>query len=541
MAARLHLLFIAALLGGCFDPGEGVAPPNERVYFPVGLALDADSRFLFVANSDFDLQFNAGTLQSFDLEELRARVPHGCATDDDCSSGKFCDLVPTEENQGLPSKSCVPSEGEYRGKPCGAFGERAAADRLLVPGRCGYIDPVQVQDGGPAIMVDSVEIGAFARELIYRQSPSGVGRLFATVAGDATLHWIDTVDGTLSCGQANNDGACDDRHRSGDDPEVENTRDLRLLPEPFALDASADGRSILVSNQTSGAVSYFVNDWSERGPRLEFAVGSLPSRPVGVAHVGTPFSRLAPDYSPSFLVTFRNSANLVLVKTYDDAGSDPARPFARAVNSVPIDINSVGTDSRGIAVDASARAEAELACATRFGVDTECLEDEACLEAVDPGFFSCLKQATAIPFDVYVANRTPPTLLVGRTQPVSNANGTDDLPSFDLAVPLTAGPSRVVLGSIINPEGELERRVFVVCFDSRLIFIYDPVRRRVEAEVTTGRGPHALAVDANHGLAYVGHFTDSFIGVIALDQRFPDTYATLVATVARPTPPRASK
>ncbi len=68
MAARLHLLFIAALLGGCFDPGEGVSPPADRVYFPVGLALDNESRFLYVANSDFDLQFNAGTLQSLDLE-----------------------------------------------------------------------------------------------------------------------------------------------------------------------------------------------------------------------------------------------------------------------------------------------------------------------------------------------------------------------------------------------------------------------------------------------------------------------------------------
>ncbi len=119
MAARLNLLFIAALLGGCFDPGEGVAPPAERVYFPVGLALDTESRFLYVANSDFDLQYNAGTLQSFDLEELRARVPRGCVADDDCSSEEFCDLDPTSENLGLPSKTCVPSEGEFAGMPCG--------------------------------------------------------------------------------------------------------------------------------------------------------------------------------------------------------------------------------------------------------------------------------------------------------------------------------------------------------------------------------------------------------------------------------------
>lgn len=542
MAARLKMLFLAALLGGCFDPGEGVEPPSERVYFPVGLALDAEARFLYVANSDFDLQFNAGTLQSFDLEELAERVPRSCASDADCRDAEFCDLEPSDENGGVPSKTCVPSGGEHRGRPCGAFGERPSADRLLVPGRCDYIDPVKVQDGGSPILVDSVKIGAFARELIYRQGPTGEGRLFVTVAGDATLHWIDTVDGALECGQRNNDGACDDRHRAGDEPERENTRDLELPSEPFALDASVDGSSILVSNQTSGQVSYFVNEWSDVGPTLQFAVGGLPSRPVGIAHVGTAWSRLLDAHrAPSFLVTFRNSANVVLVKTYDDAGSAPARPFARVVGVSPITINSVGTDSRGIAVDSSARAEAELECVTRYGVEQECLLDEACRSELEPAFFECMKAAGNVPHEVYVANRTPPSLLVGQTRPIINDGGTDDLPAFNLSIPLTAGPSRVVLGSIINAEGKPERRVFVTCFDSRRIFIYDPVRRRVEAEVVTGRGPHALAIDASRGLGYVGHFTDSFIGVIALDQRFPDRYATLVATVARPIPPRASK
>ncbi len=165
---------------------------------------------------------------------------------------------------------------------------------------------------------------------------------------------------------------------------------------------------------------------------------------MGVAHVGTSLVDLAdPERSPGFLVTFRNSANLVLVKVFDDAASDPARPFARAVGSSPISINSVGTDSRGIAVDASARTRAELACGTQFGVDAACLVDAACRATIDAGFFDCLDDVTDVPFDVYVANRTPPSLLVGQTHPVSNENGTDDLPSFNLSVPLTAGPSRV--------------------------------------------------------------------------------------------------
>jgi hypothetical protein len=99
----------------------------------------------------------------------------------------------------------------------------------------------------------------------------------------------------------------------------------------------------------------------------------------------------------------------------------------------------------------------------------------------------------------------------------------------------------VVVGE--TPEGnlEFERRVFVACFDTRRIFVYDPDRRRLETEITTGRGPHALVVDSNHGLLYVGHFTDSYLGVVSLDRRYPATYGKVLASIGRAIPPRTSK
>jgi hypothetical protein len=83
--------------------------------------------------------------------------------------------------------------------------------------------------------------------------------------------------------------------------------------------------------------------------------------------------------------------------------------------------------------------------------------------------------------------------------------------------------------------------VFVVCFDSRRIFVYDPKRRLIDAIISTGRGPYALALDGVRGLAYLGHFTDSYLGVVSLDQRFPQTYATIVASIGAPKAPRSSK
>jgi len=60
----------------------------------------------------------------------------------------------------------------------------------------------------------------------------------------------------------------------------------------------------------------------------------------------------------------------------------------------------------------------------------------------------------------------------------------------------------------------------------------------MEAAVTTGRGPSAIAFDTDVGattgapnVGYLAHFTDSYIGVLDLDMRNPSTYLTFIATV----------
>jgi hypothetical protein len=230
------------------------------------------------------------------------------------------------------------------------------------------------------------------------------------------------------------------------------------------------------------------------------------------------------------MMTFRNSAQVRLFFFASDGEggdapngeggdapsnkSSPSRPYLVDGSFVPIDANSVGSDSRGIAIDASARAAAKQSCAAH---DADCAHD-----------------AGLVPLDVYVANRSPSSLLIGRT-------GSSDYPNFFQTLPLTTGPSRVVVGHVTTPNGERETRVFVVCFDSRRIFVYDPLRSRIETEILTGRGPHAVAVDEERQLLYVGHFTDSYVGVYSLDLAFPSTYGTLLGTLGTPKAPRSSK
>ncbi|HVY27778.1 MAG TPA: hypothetical protein VHB79_14585 [Polyangiaceae bacterium] len=489
MRRLLHLVVpCLTVLSGCYGTDKGVEVPQDEIYFPVGLALDpraAKPDFLYVVSSDFDLQYNGGAVQSYDLRTLEGDLAQPC-----------------------PDGLCPATKSR---KVC-AKGEQDDADRLLYPGPCKSLTPSDYQRG-------TVKIGAFATDAIIRQNDaeSDLPRLFVPVRGDATLHFIDVdEDGGLDCGQFNNEGACDKAHRAGEEPS-DNVRGLKLAAEPFGVDADPKGKTLVVTNQTTGTASLFVTgDWSA-GPKLQFALSSdrIPQRPIGVVNVPRAEGDSATDADgETYMVTFRDSAQVRLMHFAPDFGSDPNRPFLSDGGGVGIDANSSGTDSRGIAIDDSLRKDAEKRCA---------------------GDDKCLAQAALVPLDVYVANRSPASLLIGRTHPPSQ------FPYFYDTVPLTVGPSKVTVGKIKTPSGEYETRVFVICFDSRRIFIYDPLRLRIETEIFTARGPHAIAVDTERKLLYVGHFTDSYLGVYSLDLAFPETYGTMLGALGTPKAPRSSK
>lgn len=550
LSPRVFALTGSLLAVGCFDPGEGVDPPLERIYFPVGVAVSPGGSRLYVASSNFDLQYNGGALQAFDLERVVALVPRGCRSDADCSGDERCDDTPTADNGGVHSHWCVPAAGPLAGKPCGLLPEKSEAALVTQPGRCGYVSATSPPGGGGSLVRASVGIGAFATDVLYRSRPNGPGgRLFIPVRGDATLHYVDVLDDSeadpgaheLFCGQTSGDPNCDDSHRRGDDPEEENTRGLRLAQEPFGIAGSDDGSALVITHQTEGTASLFVNDaaaWGDGvsslgvGPKLEFALGGLPRRAIGVAAL--PDAALVADaglyHQPGFLVTFRDAAEVRLLRYFDDSASQPPRPFISSAGTVGITANSLGFDSRGIAIDPGPRRRCEATCPADAGDARS----------------ACLTECSGVPLGVFAANRTPSSLLIGRTRPNQSATSSDDLPAFYDSIPLTFGPSRVIVGEVLTATGERATRVFVVCFDSRKIGVYDPEGRRIEKWIETGRGPHAFAPFI-HGqgpgaraLGYVGHFTDSYVGVIELDQRSP-SYGTQVLMLGRPSPPRTSK
>ncbi|RYE88147.1 MAG: hypothetical protein EOO75_13605, partial [Myxococcales bacterium] len=206
------------LLSGCFDTDRGPSPRPREFYYPTGLVTSPGGRSLFVANSDFDLQYRAGTVQAIDLERLRGLVAR---------------LQPPAADGG-------PGTGQVR---CEALGlaTNDASDSILYPGACAPIDLDAPPDGQGTLVRNSVNIGAFATDIQVMRQPdtafpgeqgeaggpnadgSTRARLLLPVRGDPSLTWIDIDDDTggnqtfqMACGQGTS-GRCDDAHRTGVD------------------------------------------------------------------------------------------------------------------------------------------------------------------------------------------------------------------------------------------------------------------------------------------------------------------------------------
>lgn len=86
---RVVCALFACALQACYLDNPGDAPTPGTLYFPNAIALsrgaDGDAaRYLFVANSNFDLRYKAGSLQALDLAELAERID-ACPTSEPCT------------------------------------------------------------------------------------------------------------------------------------------------------------------------------------------------------------------------------------------------------------------------------------------------------------------------------------------------------------------------------------------------------------------------------------------------------------------------
>ena len=571
----------------CYNTGDGTPPPADQFYFPVGLSVSHGGTVLYAVNSDFDLQYNAGTIQSFDLRLMRQHVLLAIA------------------NPADPALPLVhPASGSCPSDP--ALTAVGTTSRLPLGETCAPpVDP-------RAYIRDSTLIGAFATTMLLSRLPgdmtvqatkttaddpalrignSSNDRLFMPVRGSATLTWASvTRDGfdsvpsatdtkdtyapfQIRCGQAAT-GRCDRFHAVGEDTGEEgNTRGITMPGEPFAAAQSEDGTSIVITHQTNNYATLFStglsrdrNDSADDRPypAIKFVAPNLPIGGSGIsviphdldATLGQPVRR------PSYIETSRALATLSLLSQYADeqGGTDPniARPFLDIEGSFGLTATASGIDSRDIKIDTTPR----LGCKARVApVNTATGRTQAVRDAE---IQACARK----PARVFIANRSPAALLYGTVGATTGLDGNYDQDAVSIAgsVPIADGPSKLYLAPVVEKDGAYALRVFVVCSDSSTIYVFDPAGALpvLENVIHVGSAPFAMAfdpfslddvarhvqvpVDTRDGnirrfrFAYVASFTQSFVQILDLDNAVPNTstYEHVVYRLGTPTNPKGT-
>jgi hypothetical protein len=582
------LLLALGSASACYDTGDGTAPPLDSFYFPVGLQVSHGGSVLYTVNSDFDLQYNGGTVQSYDLRLIRRHV---------------LDIIANPRAENVP----LIRKGEGAENPCPAdppvFKEGDGTGRQPLGETCA--PPVDSR----FYFRDSAVIGAFATDAqlspppgeLIPQSPKATAsealgdpgnrstdRLFVPVRGNATLTWLTVVRDTadvvppedknaayapwkLSCGQDAN-RRCDSAHQVGEDAsEVDNTRGITMPGEPFGMAMSEDGRAIVITHQNETKTSLYAtglsrddNDGQERSPSIQFILDEVPFGGVGITpipHDRDAFLGATELPRSAFLQSSRVIPEISLIRQYPDEfgglGSARKRPFLDLERSFPITAAAGGADSRGVIIDPTPRLSCKAKVKPVDGTRTQA--------DVDRDVVACARK----PARAFIANRTPAALLVGDVGVTEGTDGAYDPDKLVIhtSIPLAAGPSKVYLAPIVDKDGRFALRVFVICFDAAMLFVIDPDTGVLENVVRTAPGPFAMAFDpftldgvakndlvamdtrepAERGLrryrfAYLASFTQSYLQVIDLDDAQPNvaTFEKVVFTLGLPTNPKGS-
>jgi DNA-binding beta-propeller fold protein YncE len=311
-----------------------------------------------------------------------------------------------------------------------------------------------------------VRIGNFATDIDVQDLGDGELRLFVPVRGDPSVTWIGYRGGELQCdGGGEGFPLCDDDRILGFASDPERT----LRAEPFEVFVDSDDQFAVITHLQRAAVSLITTPVDGTPALVDEMSNLFSGDSLGVqAAIGVAGRQVADAQGTLVYVTSRtdNRIQILSVAPGQDAGQ------ARLVPAGFFFLDSVepSTDSRGIAFNADG---------TR----------------------------------AYVANRNPPMLHVLDTATTPEGTPRNEIHAN---VELCRDPANLVAG---DPGGGT--RVYVACFPEGQVWAIDPEVGVVEAIITTGSGPHALAMDEQRKRLYVANFLDHSLAVIELDPASP--------------------
>ena len=533
-AARvLKFTALAALvpwIWACTLSQNGVLPPADTFFYPTSAAMSAPAgvktipiddpaaQWLYVANSNADLRFNDGTLVMVD-------VTH-------------------------------------------AYADRHSADQLAIWGACpqaDYVNPLSrslaplccwdlldsnILNCDERLYIQSdatVSIGSFAAQMVWQSycddpclnysttkaclADAHAGRLLIGVRGDTSLTYVDVVP----TGQGSNPGPHPAFHCSDTGPGAVATPSLAecdqkvvdtssslsiesgdsqapatsLPDEPYALkldDNPQTGRGYLyvghlvgnTSTQDTGGVSLF----NVSGTGL-VAPGGVYPPPTFIAPFGSPFP---PSTAGLFGVTALN-LHVPLGVAVDPMPPMPNKQLFVSSRYVPLVSAMVpfgpsicaGDDNDDVLVPSGNTLNSNLVGTEMRGVEF--------IDPPSPDDYS---------HRAYALQRVPPDL-VGFDIAV-NASGAATVTPTDV---LETCSSPTFLYQHDAGDGP---RLYVNCFDTGEVYVFDPAGPTLLTTFSVGRGPGGMVFDVARPIAYVIDFSQNDISVVDLAPGSPTQY-----------------
>jgi hypothetical protein len=449
---------LCALIASCTASAEDVRAPEDRLFFPSGLAVSPPgnrARALFITNSNSELRFDSGSIAVVSLDDVQTIVNDWVADQ--------------------PGETPIKAEG------CEEDPEHR---ETLV---CDTVASQLLRKGA------GVRIGNFATDIAVQdftrpETPDAIKlRVIVPTRGDPSIAWADYDGEKLSCADDEGFVQCDDAHRLSsmlNDPDERPIQDepfgvFATTQPPDPLDPGRMQGFAVVTHLTTGGITLI--DAPEDGTvQLSDVVNGLFAPDTSGLFGATGVAGIKPGAADDLIYVGSRSENRIqtLAVGRPENRTHPyllpaSHFFLEAVGGNQLVGGSI--DTRGL----------------RFSPDGERL---------------------------YVVNRHPPSLQiydtsVGPTGVPRNApNGATDIcrQATSVAVMQT--------GTVDDPQ----ERAYVTCFQDGEVYVIDPRgQSMVEDIITVGRGPYAVAAAPDQKLVFVSNVLEDTVAVINVDPTSP--------------------
>lgn len=458
----------------------GLDPPRDRFFFPTGLALTPDGRYLFVSNGNSDLKYNGGSVVVVDMMEAMHRLGNPGDYLDTCRyAPQNNQLVECHEEDVGNTPGVVMSDLTVR---TGFYPSFIALERVS--------ESVCDSDDLPA-----------AWDGVVRY------RLYTPVRGDPSLTYIDVITSDssevecLDCG----DGCTTSEIRDCKaDYRVEAPSKARqdyvystLPEEPYGLALEREKGFVVLAHLAGGSLSLvdLCGDPADGHPDLvDVLLGVMGQDVDGRSGGFNVVQRDEADPCGWFYVSNRAAAQLMTLRVSGcDAAVDADRGLRlvtgpAVILTAPFGPLESGADLRGLAMAPDGNR-------------------------------------------LFVLSRTPPSLLVLDT------SLEDGQPRNEVLDVVEICPKPSVLRVRTMEDGRT--LAYAVCFASGEIYVVDTHDAQVVDRIEAGGGPHDLALMPDSAppelrdFAVVSNFGEHTVGVIDL-RPDSETYHQMIGRLGWP-------